>query len=133
VEHAGLAAALRTWIRRHPDDRRYILSNGYDWTYFSVDDVPFFVQSVHIDGDRARLGLSDGTEEDWDPRSSRVSEDGALYTAVKRRADDGPYEARFMPHALAAIEPALIDSALGPLVQIGANLIPLHREPGERR
>ena len=43
VEHPGLEAAMHTWIARHPDDGRYILTNGYDWTYFTVDDVPFFV------------------------------------------------------------------------------------------
>ena len=26
---------------RHPDDGRYILTNGYDWTYFTVDDAPY--------------------------------------------------------------------------------------------
>ena len=40
VEHPGLAAAMHTWVTRHPDDGRYILSNGYDWTYFTVDDAP---------------------------------------------------------------------------------------------
>ena len=61
VEHPKLAAALHTWIARHPDDGRYILTNGYDWTYFTVDDVPFFVRSLRDrrSGD-AILVLSDG-------------------------------------------------------------------------
>ena len=46
VEHAGLGAALHSWIARHPLDGRYILTNGYDWTYFTVDDAPFFVRSA---------------------------------------------------------------------------------------
>ena len=32
VEHPKLAEAFHTWIARHPDDGRYILTNGYDWT-----------------------------------------------------------------------------------------------------
>ena len=54
VEHAGLAAALHSWISRHPDDGRYILTNGYDWTYFTVDDAPYFVRSLRIEPDRGR-------------------------------------------------------------------------------
>src|SRR5580704_9868593 len=46
VEHLGLADALHGWISRHPDDGRYILTNGYDWTYFSVDDAPYFVRAL---------------------------------------------------------------------------------------
>src|SRR5512138_1092762 len=43
VEHRKLAAAMHTWISRHPDDGRYILTNGYDWTYFTVEDAPYTV------------------------------------------------------------------------------------------
>src|SRR6185369_14137299 len=70
VEHAKLAAALHTWIGRHPDNGRFILTNGYDWTYFKVDDVPFFVRSIRVENGEAErderdavLVLSDGTEE----------------------------------------------------------------------
>ena len=37
----GLAAGLHRWIGRHPDDGRYVLKNGYDWSYFTVDDAPY--------------------------------------------------------------------------------------------
>src|SRR4051794_13173120 len=83
VEHAGLAAAFSTWIARHPDDGRFILTNGYDWTYFRVDDAPYFVRSLRIEPSRIVLALSDGTDEDWDPSSSRVGPDGALRAMVK--------------------------------------------------
>jgi hypothetical protein len=119
VEHAGLAAALRTWIRRHPIDGRYILSNGYDWTYFTVEDSPFFVDSLHVYDDRVTLVLSDGSEEQWDIASSRLSDDGALYARVKRGSEVGLCEARFTPHALAALSPFLVEGESGPLVRIG--------------
>ena len=35
----GLARALASWIARHPDDGRFILTNGYDWTYFTVEKI----------------------------------------------------------------------------------------------
>jgi hypothetical protein len=119
VEHAGLAAAFHSWIARHPDDGRYILTNGYDWTYFIVDDAPYFVRSLGIEPDRIHLVLSDGTEEAWDPETTRVGSDGALYAVVKRGAAQGPYEAKFTRHAQVSLEPVLVDAA-GPAVRIGA-------------
>jgi hypothetical protein len=135
VEHAGLATAFHSWIRRHPDDGRYILSNGYDWSYFTVDDAPYFVRAVRIEPQRVTLLLSDGTEEDWDPESSRVGPDGALYAPVKRKAPGGPFEAKFTQHAQASLAPAMVEvegqndgndaeraPERGPAVRIGGRL-----------
>jgi uncharacterized protein len=92
VEHARLSAALHAWIGRHPNDGRYILSNGYDWTYFTVEDAPFVVRAIRIAPERIVLLLSDGSEEDWEPEATRIGPSGALYTAVKRGArGSGPY------------------------------------------
>ena len=41
-----MATAFASWITTHPDDGRFILTNGYDWTYFTVKDAPFFVKRV---------------------------------------------------------------------------------------
>jgi hypothetical protein len=122
VEHAGLAAALRSWIGRHPDDGRYILTNGYDWTYFTVDDAPYFVEALRIEPARVVLRLYDGTEEPWQPESSRIGgDDGALYAVVKRDTRGGPFEAKFSRHAQASLEPLLVPSQEGerPEVRIG--------------
>jgi hypothetical protein len=112
VEHAKLQQALHTWIGRHPDDGRYILTNGYDWTYFTVDDVPFFVRAIReADGD-AMLVLSDGTEEALDPSTVTMGARGDLYLEVKHPSPDaaknGPFPrqahapradaARALPH-----------------------------------
>ncbi len=102
VEHPGLAAAMHTWIARHPDDGRYILTNGYDWTYFTVDDTPFFVRAVRVEPDRVVLRLSDGSEEPWDPQSTKF-EGERVVTTVKRDAPGGPFQARFDRHALIAL------------------------------
>jgi uncharacterized protein len=125
VEHTGLAAALHSWIGRHPDDGRYILTNGYDWTYFTVDDAPYAVRTVRIEPDRIALLLSDGSEENLEPESARIGQDGAVYATVKRTALGGPYEAKFTPHAQASLAPALVETAARtPAVRVADRVIP---------
>src|SRR5438105_3257922 len=109
VEHRKLASAMHTWIARHPDDGRYILTNGYDWTYFIVDDAPYTVRSLRIVDDAPILVLSDGTEEPWDPTKSRIGKDSALYTQVKASARGGPFEAKFTRHAQTELAPLLVE------------------------
>lgn len=130
VTHPGLSAALHGWIRRHPDDGRFILTNGYDWTYFSVDDAPFVVRSIRLEPSRVVLALSDGTEEPWDPRQARVGATGAVYTAVKRGAPGGPYEAKFTRHAQTSLEPILVDGQR-PAVRIAGQVVVLGDAGGD--
>ena len=131
VAHPKLAEAMHTWIRRHPDDGRFILTNGYDWTYFTVEDAPFFVRAVRAEGDRAVLVLSDGTEEPWDPRTSHVGNGGALYARVNLPEKRGPFEAKFTRHAQASLAPWLIDAG-GPeggiAARIGGQTVPIGAE-----
>lgn len=87
-----MARAFATWIGRHPDDGRYILNNGWDWSYFSVDDVPYFVEAVHEAAGRPVLVLSDGTEEPLDAGSL---ETGAGAAALYVRVKHGQFAARF--------------------------------------
>lgn len=105
VTHAGMSTAFASWIARHPDDGRYILTNGYDWTYFEVEDVPFFVRAVRADGGRPVLLLNDGSEEPLDPAALSVGERDALYVRVKQ----GGFEARFTPAAQTALAPWLVE------------------------
>jgi hypothetical protein len=121
VDHPGLAAAFHSWISRHPDDGRYILTNGYDWTYFTVDDAPYFVRSLRMEPDRIALRLSDGTEEDWVPETTRQGPDGALYASVKRAGRGGPFEAKFTRHAQSSLAEVLVGAPGGqePAVEIG--------------
>lgn len=104
VENPRLAHALHTWIARHPDDGRLILTNGYDWTYFEVQDAPFHVDAVKIEGNGATLALRNGESY---PLEGPLAEgdDGALYTTVQRK--DGAFEARFSRTAQAALAPLL--------------------------
>jgi hypothetical protein len=124
VEHPKLAAAMHGWIARHPDDGRYILTNGYDWTYFQVDDAPFTVRALRIGDAAVTLALSDDTEEVWEPETTRVAGD-ALYAQVKRGRPGGPFEARFSRHAQTSLGPILVDApAAGPrpAVQIAGEI-----------
>lgn len=114
VEHPKLAAALHTWIARHPDDGRFILTNGYDWTYFTVDDVPYFVRSIKgpAEGQSpteadAILVLSDGTEEPLDPSTLRLGERGDLYLQVKHEAKGGPFDCKMTRFAQTQLAPFL--------------------------
>jgi len=124
VEHPGLEAALHSWIARHPDDGRYILTNGYDWTYFTVDDAPYYVRALRLQPDEIVLLLSDGTEEAWAPDATHTGSDGALYTRVKRDAHGGPYEAKFTRHAQSSLEPVLVDPGGGEAaVRLGRRVV----------
>jgi hypothetical protein len=122
VGHEALAAAFHRWISRHPDDGRYILTNGYDWTYFTVEDAPYVVRSLRVEPERVVLVLSDGTEEEWDPTISRIGPGGALYTRVKAEARGGPFEAKFSRHAQTSLAPLLTEGD-APAVHIGARLL----------
>lgn len=105
VENEALARALHSWIARHPDDGRYILTNGYDWTYFTVEDVPYFVMSVRVREDGIGLVLSDGSEEDLSVEGLGTGADGALYVRVK----SGAFAGKFTRHAQVSLEPAMVE------------------------
>jgi hypothetical protein len=123
VDHLKLAAAMHGWVSRHPDDGRFILTNGYDWTYFTVEDAPFFIRSARVEDGGVRLALSDGTEEAWDPARTRVGAGDALYTVVKREDARGPFEAKFTRYAQAQLEPALVATDAGPAARVGGRVV----------
>ena len=107
VEHPKLRDAMHTWIARHPDDGRYILTNGYDWTYFVVEDVPYFVRSLRDEDGEAILVLNDATEEPLDPTTVRSNERGELYLQVKASAKGGPFDAKMTRFAQGQLGPFL--------------------------
>ena len=117
VDHPALEKALNGWIARHPDDGRFILTNGYDWTYFEVDDAPYTVRALRILPDAVVLHLSDDTEEPLAPETLRVGRGDALYANVK----GGRFEARFSRHAQTALAPILNEAEDGSLrLRIGS-------------
>jgi len=117
MRHPALERAFHQWIARHPDDGRYILTNGYDWTYFQVDDAPYTVRSLAVTPDGVSLRLSDETEEPLDPESLRSGAGGALYVGVKK----GGFVARFSRHAQTQLAPLLLEGPGGSVrLRIGA-------------
>lgn len=95
VAHRGMARAFAGWIARHPDDGRFILTNGFDWTYFTVEGTPYFVESVRATPNGPVLVLFDGSEEPLVPKNLRLDDAGVFTTVVKQ----GAYEARFQRSA----------------------------------
>ena len=111
VDHPALEKALHSWIARHPDDGRLILTNGYDWTYFKVDDAPYTVRALKVQPDGVILVLSDESEERLAPETLHIGAGDALYTKVK----GGKFVARFSRHAQTALAPILHEEKPGNL------------------
>jgi hypothetical protein len=127
VDHPALERALASWIARHPDDGRVILTNGYDWCYVRVDDAPFVVRGVRVEApsgpaDRATLLLSDDSEEPLDPRQLSLDDEGVVYASVKQ----GAFDARFSRHAQTELAP-LLSSADPPTIALGSREVVLPR------
>src|SRR5689334_18015209 len=111
VDHPALERALHGWIALHPDDGRFILTNGYDWTYFQVDDAPYTVRALRVNPESVTLILSDETEEPLAPETLHVGRGDALYAKVK----GGKFAARFSRHAQTALAPILHEDKPGAL------------------
>lgn len=99
-----MARAFASWLDRHPEDGRFILCNGYDWSYVEVEDVPYFIWSLRRSEDLLLATLSDGSEEPLCLEALSWGDREAVYTLVK----GGRLEARFTPSAQLALEPLLV-------------------------
>lgn len=129
VDHPALEQALRTWIRRHPDDGRLILTNGYDWCYFRAEGAPFVVDALHVEpGDTVVLHLFDGTEEPLDPATLSLDEEGAVHALVK----GGHFDARFSRHAQTQLAPVLVNDD-PPTVRIGGREVVVVQGGGKQQ
>jgi uncharacterized protein len=118
VTHPALHRAFATWLRRHPDNGRYILSNGYDWTYVAVRGTPFFVEGILLKGDQPHLLLSDGSEEPWLPSTFAIDSAGAVYARVKF----GAFEAKFTPSAQLQLAPWVADAGSHAALEVEGRL-----------
>jgi uncharacterized protein len=90
VEHPGMHKAFAAWLRRHPDDGRYILSNGYDWSYLTVEGAGRFVRTLKGVAGRPVPELLDGTELALDPAALGCDAEGVLWL----RLPDGEPQAQ---------------------------------------
>ncbi len=128
VTHSGMARAFASWITRHPDDGRFILSNGYDWSYFEVEGTPMFVEGVRFDDGRPILCLFDGSEEPLAPEALWIGEREALYTEVK----GSEFVARFQPSAQVELGPLLVEGESGMALELFGRTFPIRPRPGPR-
>ncbi len=109
VAHRGLHAGFASWIETHPDDGRFILSNGYDWCYVTVEDTAYFITGLSLAKGVLMVDLFDGTREPLALASLAVGQDGVL----RARVLGGRFEARFTRAAQLMTEPFLAEAADG--------------------
>jgi uncharacterized protein len=102
VTHPGMHKAFASWLARHPDDGRDILSNGYDWTYLKVEGARHFVQSVHRGAEGPLLVLLDGREQPLEPDKLTCDAEGQLWFLLPEGE-----KACFTPAAQRELEPWL--------------------------
>src|SRR6188768_1641498 len=84
VSHPGMHKAFASWLTRHPDDGRYILSNGYDWSYLTVEGAPFFVQAIHDAAGWPELELLDGQQLPLDAEKLTCDAEGKLWVLLPK-------------------------------------------------
>lgn len=114
VEHPGMQRAFATWLGRHPDDGRFVLNNGYDWTYITVEGPSRFVQAVERAGDRPEAVLLDGSKLALEPHALICDAAGRL----SLRLPDGEL-AQFTAAAQLELAPWLCERAGRVGVEIG--------------
>jgi hypothetical protein len=104
VTHPGLKAALWRWLDQNPDGRYVLRLDAERFVYLDVDDAPFVVRSLGWSGERARLHLSDGSEEELDGATLRL-EGGIAYARVKQ----GRFRARLSTAAWGALQERVVE------------------------
>lgn len=108
VEKRSLADAMHRWISTHPDDSRWILTNGYDWCYFKVEDTAAFVVGLMGKPPEApTLVLATGDRVVLDPRTLRQDQTGNCFASVQ--VGGRLTDARFLRHAQTELAPWLME------------------------
>lgn len=100
ILHARTLEVLWRSLERQPDGR-YLVRIGRESGWVHVEDAPYAVRGVRLDGE-ALLLLSDGSEELLRPETLSVDRDGALHCLVK-----GDHRARFARSAQVVLGLAL--------------------------
>ena len=78
MRHEGLRRAFFRWLDRlpPPDGRHILRLDENRYVYLEVADTPLVATSLRWSGERALLGLTDGSEEALDPRTLTADDDG---------------------------------------------------------
>ena len=120
VEHPGMKKAFAAWLTRHPDDGRFILSNGYDWTYLTVEGPHLFVEAVRARAGHPELVLLDGRELGLDPATLSCDANGQLWALLPEGE-----KACFAPAAQLELSPWLSEQKGVVGVQIEGHFSPI--------
>jgi hypothetical protein len=111
VDHHGLRVALFSWLDME-GDRVVFRLDEKRFAYVEVEDTPLVARAVRLEGERALLALSDGSEEPLDPRTLTVDEAGVLRCRVHRGL-----EARLATSAAVALADRI--SGDPPVIRLG--------------
>lgn len=133
VQHEGLRQALFRWLDRLPADTpgpdagRHILRlDAQRFAYVDVADTPLVATSLRWDGtgagERALLGLTDGSEVPLDPATLTIDEAGILRCQVRPNG----VEARLATSAASALAEH-IDSGGQPRLRLAGAAHPILR------
>ncbi len=109
VENLRMRHAFATWIERHPANGRFILNNGYDWGYFTVEDAPFFVERIDAQAGAPLLVLSDGSTQALALSEVWIGQNDVVYVSQHGSA----FTAKFTRDAQLQLEPWLEELTTG--------------------
>jgi hypothetical protein len=98
VTHHGLRAAFFRWLDRNPDGRWVLRLDQRRFVFLDVEDAPFVITSLRLDGPRIWVHLVDDTEEELAYNTVRLR-GGIAYATVK----DGRFAARLSRAAWGAL------------------------------
>jgi hypothetical protein len=124
ITHARLRQALLRWLDVRDDGRDIVRLDDQRYAYVEVDDAHLRALSARWDGDRVRLVLDDGSDEELAYETLAIGPGDALYCRVR----GGRLRARLTTPAYAVIAERIEEvpggfalRAAGALHQIGAN------------
>lgn len=132
VTHPRLEAVLHRWIDRDEATGRFVIRAGPQWAFIEVEDCPFVVRGVGLEGEgldlAVTLRLSDGSEEELDYGSLEQDDRNVLRCAVK----GGRFRARFARTASYALALRMELEDDRPVLPAGGRRWPIRvASPGE--
>jgi uncharacterized protein len=134
VQHEGLRQALFRWLDRLPPDHadpdagRHILRlDAQRFAYVDVADTPLVATSLRWEGagagERALLGLNDGSEVPLDPATLTIDQAGILRCQVRPNA----VEARLATSAASALADHIDSAGAQPRLRLAGAAHPIRR------
>lgn len=99
---------------RRDKSGQYVLEVGPEWAPVEVEDTPFMVRRVDVEDDIVRATLNDGSEEELDLDTLRISDRNVLYCDVKNKE----YPARFLRPAYYQLMNHLVENRDGYAIKI---------------